>query len=362
MKFKTLLAGLMVIVALSGCGGNQTGTTNTAENAGGDTSTTGAAASNNGQAGETEASGVSGKLAFYTSQPEEDVTKLVDAFNSRYPDVEVETFRSGTEEVIAKVMAEKQAGKVQADVLLVADAVTFEGLKKADMLLKYESPERASIPEEMADPDGMYTGTKVMATALVYNTAAVQEAPVSWSVLTAPENKDQAIMPSPVYSGAAAYNVGVLSRSEDFGWSFFEQLKENGMTVIKGNGAVIKAVAAGEKSYGMVVDFLAVREKQKGSPVELVYPEEGVPVITEPIGIMKETKNEAAAQAFVDFVLSEEGQKLAAETGYTPVREGIAAPEGLKTVSEMKVLSGDIAVLTEAREEDKKAFISLFGE
>ncbi|CAM4484762.1 ABC transporter substrate-binding protein [Paenibacillus tarimensis] len=361
MKFKTLLAGLMVIVALSGCGGNQTGTNNTAEKAGGNT-TTGASASNNGQAGEAGDAGISGKLSFYTSQPEEDVTKLVDAFNSQYPDVEVQTFRSGTEEVIAKVLAEKEAGRVQADVLLVADAVTFEGLKEADMLLKYESPELANIPVEMADPDGMYTGTKVMATALVYNTAMVQQAPVSWSVLTAPDNKDQAIMPSPVYSGAAAYNVGVFSRSEEFGWSFFEELKANGMTVIKGNGAVIKAVAAGEKSYGMVVDFLAVREKQKGSPVELVYPEEGVPVITEPIGIMKETKNEAAAQAFVDFVLSEEGQKLAAGTGYTPIREGIAAPEGLKTVSEMKVLSSDISVLTEAREEDKKAFIGLFGQ
>lgn len=72
---------------------------------------------------------VSGELNFYTSQPDEDAQRLVTAFNEKYPDVKVNTFRSGTEEVIAKLQAEKEAGNIQADVLLVADAVTFESLK-----------------------------------------------------------------------------------------------------------------------------------------------------------------------------------------------------------------------------------------
>ncbi|MNN68993.1 spermidine/putrescine ABC transporter periplasmic substrate-binding protein [compost metagenome] len=133
------------------------------------------------------------------------------------------------------------------------------------------------------------------------------------------------------------------------------------MSVIKGNGAVLKAVAGGEKNYGMVVDYLVAREKAKGSPIELSYPEEGVPIITEPIAIMKNTDNQDAAKAFVDFVLSEEGQKLSVEIGYTPIREGIAPPEGLKGLSEFKVLSGDLATLTSEREADKKQFTELFG-
>ncbi|KAG2882538.1 hypothetical protein PC117_g26203 [Phytophthora cactorum] len=136
----------------------------------------------------------------------------------------------------------------------------------------------------------------------------------------------------------------------------------NGMAVIKGNGAVMKAVASGEKSYGVVVDYLVAREKAKGSPVELIYPEEGVPIITEPIGIMKEAANVPAAQAFVDFILSEEGQKLSAEIGYSPIREGVAPPEGLKGVSEMKILPGDAAKLAADRETDKQQFINVFGE
>ena len=39
-----------------------------------------------------------------------------------------------------------------------------------------------------------------------------------------------------------------------------------------GNGGTFKAVASGEKLYGMVVDFVPIRAKAKGSPVEFVFP------------------------------------------------------------------------------------------
>jgi iron(III) transport system substrate-binding protein len=309
-----------------------------------------------------EGESLSGSLHFYTSQPDSDAAALVQAFNELHPEVKVEIFRSGTEEVMSKIAAENQAGDIQADVLLVADAVTFESLKEQELLLAYDSPEAAHIPEEFIDADHMYAGTKVMATVLAYNTNKVSDAPTSWQVLTEAEASGQAIMPSALYSGAAAYNVGVLTRQDQFGWDFFEGLHTNDITVVQGNGGVLQAVAGGEKKYGMVVDFIVARAKAEGSPIELVYPEDGVPVITEPIGIMSNTKNEAAAKAFVDFVLSEEGQKLSAELGYTPIREGVEAPEGLKPITEMNVLSHDVQELLETRDQDKQEFVSIFGE
>lgn len=303
----------------------------------------------------------SGTLSFYTSQPDEDAAKLVAAFNQRYPEIKVETFRSGTEEVISKIQAEKQAGNIQADVLLVADAVTFEGLKAEDMLLSYKSTETEKIPAAFVDKDGTYTGTKIMSTALVVNTEKVKALPDSWKVLIDSAAKGQSLMPSPLYSGAAAYNLGVFTRNNNFGWDFYKSLHTNEVTVTKGNGGVLKAVAAGEKSYGMVVDFIVARAKKEGSPVELIYPKEGVPVITEPIGIIKNTDNKPAAKTFVDFVLSKEGQKTAASLGYTPIREGVEAPEGLKTVDQLKVLEGNTQELYKSREADKKEFGNVFG-
>ena len=133
-------------------------------------------------------------------------------------------------------------------------------------------------------------------------------------------------MPSPLYSGAAAYNLGVMTRNDALGWDYYEALKENGVTVDKGNGAIQKSVVAGEKAAGVIVDYMAVRSKQEGAPVEFVYPEEGSPCVTEPIGILKDTKNEELAKAFVDYVLSDKGQELAASIGYTPIKEGVKAP------------------------------------
>jgi len=305
---------------------------------------------------------VEGELQFYTSQPDTDATELVKQFNEQYPDVDVKTFRSGTEEVIGKILAEKQAGAVQADVLLVADSVTFEGLKEQELLATYESPEHNNIPAEFIDTDHMYAGTKIMSTVLAVNTEKVEELPTSWKVLTEAGNEKLSIMPSPLYSGAAAYNVGVLTRQDTFGWDFFESLRNHEMTVVQGNGAALKSVLSGEKSYGMVVDFIVTRAKAEGSPIEIVYPEEGVPVITEPIGMMKDAKNEVAAKAFIDFILSEKGQQVSADLGYTPIREGIKAPEGLKTFNEMKVITAPLNELYETRDEEKRKFKELFGE
>ncbi|MCZ8515770.1 ABC transporter substrate-binding protein [Paenibacillus filicis] len=347
----SILMSLTALLVFSGCG-----------TSGQPSASQGTGAAPKQETPKQDTAALSGKLSFYTSQPEEDVTKLVAAFNKKYPDVKVESFRSGTEEVTAKLQAENQAGKVQADVLLLADSVTFEGLKKQNLLASYKSPELAKIPKDLVDPDGTYSGTKVMATVLAVNTQKVKTLPTSWKALAAADAKDAGIMPSPLYSGAAAYNVGVFSRTDGFGWDYLKGLKANNISVVKGNGAVLQAVAGGEKPIGMVVDFMVAREKAKGSPIELVYPSEGVPVITEPIGIVKNAPNEKAAKAFVDFVLSEDGQKLASSIGYTPIREGVEAPKGLKSINQFKVLSSDISKLTEAREADKKQFTSIFGQ
>ncbi|MGG3623282.1 ABC transporter substrate-binding protein [Bacillus gobiensis] len=344
-KKLTVLLSALILLLLSACGSNSSSGSN----------------DQNGQ-NEQKSEKIEGTLQFYTSQPDADAEKLVAGFKEKYPDVKVETFRSGTEEVISKVKAEKMSGKVQADVMLLADSVTFESLKKEDLLQAYESKEAGSIPEEFVDADHMYFGTKVMATALAVNTDKVKSLPKGWEALTSADAKDKVIMPSPLYSGAAAYNLGVFTRQNDFGWDFYESIKGNNAVVTKGNGDVLKAVASGEKSYGMVVDFIVARAKAEGSPVDLVYPEEGVPVITEPIGIMKDAKNAAAAKAFVDYVLSEDGQELAVELGYTPIREGISAPEGLQTIDKMKVLKTDINELYQSREDDKKKFGDLFGK
>lgn len=303
-----------------------------------------------------------GALSVYTSQPDSDIAKLTEAFRRVYPDIQVNVFRSGTEEVIARINTEVKAGKLGADVILLADAPTFEALKEKSLLLPYRSPQAQQIAAELLDADGQYAPTKMIPTGIAVNTNKVKDlSKVDWATLIDPANKGQVVMPSPLYSGAAAYNTGIFRNQPDLGWGYFETLKTNAVTVVKGNGDVLKRVASGETAYGIIVDYMAFRAKQQGSSVDFVYPRSGVTVITEPVAIAKTTENPDAAKAFVDFVLSPEGQKLAVSLGYLPVRSDVAGPQGRPAAKDMKLLTTPTKKLAGQREQDKKDFSSLFG-
>ena len=76
-------------------------------------------------------------LVLYTSQPDKDAAETTAAFSRRNPGVKVEIFRSGTTEIMNKLMAEIAAGDPKPDVLLVADSISLELLKKENRLLAH---------------------------------------------------------------------------------------------------------------------------------------------------------------------------------------------------------------------------------
>jgi iron(III) transport system substrate-binding protein len=307
------------------------------------------------------AAAASGKLVLYTSQPNEDAQATVDAFNQQHPDVEVEWIRDGTTKVMAKLRAEQAAGAPQADVLLIADTVTMESLKQEGQLLAYPDAPTDAYPAGLHDPDGHYFSTKLITTGIVYNDDAPMQ-PTSWHDLTAADAKGLVAMPSPLTSGAAAIHIAALTGDPDFGWGYFEELAANGVVPQGGNGAVFKAVAQGEKLYGIVIDYLPIREAAKGSPVTFVFPEEGVSAVTEPVAILSTTSNPEAAKAFVDFLLSKEGQELAASQGYLPAHPEVAPPPGFPPRDEIALMDFDPATALANERQDKDRFVELFGQ
>jgi iron(III) transport system substrate-binding protein len=302
-----------------------------------------------------------GKLVLYTSQPERDATQTTTAFKQANPGVEVEVFRSGTTEVMAKLAAEFAAGAPKADVLLIADAASMEALKKEGRLLAYPEAKVAGLAPGTYDADHTYFGSKLITTGIAVNTAA-KDRPVSWADLARPEHKGQIAMPSPLYSGAAAIMLGTMTARSDLGWSFFEKLKADDAVAVRGNGAVLTAVANGEKPYGVLVDFMAFNAKAKGSPIDFIFPAEGVPAVTEPVAMLKTTQNLAAARAFIDFILSDEGQKLALSMGYIPARASIGAPSWLPPGTVIKLMPTDIGNVVQNNSANLKRFADLFGK
>lgn len=300
------------------------------------------------------------KIILYTSQPNSDAQQTVDAFMAANPGTEVEWVREGTTKLMAKLAAEIEAGQPAPDLLLIADTVTLEAMKRDGRLLAYKSPEAASYDAALYDAEGHYYSTKMITTGIMYNTAAGMK-PTSWKDLVKPEAKGLVRMPSPLTSGAALIHAATLTGMEGFGWDYYAALHANEAQAAGGNGAVFKAVAAGEKAYGVVVDFVPIREKAKGAPVEFVFPEEGVSAVTEPVAILASANNPEGAKKFVDFLLSEEGQKLVVSQGYIPARTGIDLPEGYPARSEIKLMPFDAAAALENAEANKAKFAEIFG-
>lgn len=303
----------------------------------------------------------SGKMVLYTSQPDRDAQQTVSGFRRVYPWFEVEVFRSGTTEVMSKLAAEFAAGQPRPDVLLIADAASMELLKADNRLDAYREAKVEGIPAGLIDPDRTYFGTKVISTGIIYNKAA-KIAPASWTDLMRPELKGQISMASPLYSGAAAIMVSAVAARPELGWKFVEALKANEASPVRGNGAVLRAVATGEKAYGIIVDFMAFNAKNQGSPVEFVFPKEGVTVVTEPVAILKTAQNKPAARAFVDFLLSDEGQRLSLAQGYFATRASVGRPKWLPDGKELNLMPVDMKSIVKTLESDKKRFASMFGQ
>lgn len=305
---------------------------------------------------------VSGDLMIYTSSSENFISIIVEKFNAKYPNVHAEYYRSGTEEVISKLMAEKMTNSIQADVIMVSDAPTFESLKANDLLQTYDYPNIDDLFTVFVDPEHYYYGTFPGCMGIIYNTNLVSEAPTSWMDLISEKTKGNVIMPNPLYSGTAANMLLEFVSAEEIGWKFYEDLLANDIMIVNGNGGVISSVTAGEKAYGICFDADAFTAKENGSPVDFVYPVEGSPATADPIGILKSTDNLTAAQAFVDFMLSDEIQELGRDiNGRTPVRMSIPVREGRVGIADHIILSNDAKVLYSIREGEKEKFADLFG-
>ncbi|MBO6551531.1 MAG: ABC transporter substrate-binding protein [Roseitalea sp.] len=302
----------------------------------------------------------SGKLVLYTSQPNEDAQETVDAFTAKHPDVEVEWIRDGTTKVMAKLAAEFEAGAPQPDVLLIADMVTMEGLKAEGRLMAHEGADISAYDPAIMDDEKFYFSTKLITTGIVYNTAA-EMVPTSYTDLLDEAAKDRIAMPSPLTSGAATIHMAALTANPDLGWAYYEGLADQGANPQGGNGGTYRAIAGGEKLYGFVVDFLPIREKANGAPVEFVFPEEGVSAVTEPVAILSTAQNPEAAKAFVDFLLSPEGQQLAADQGYLAAHPDIAPPEGFPARDQIKLMDFDPAAALENDAANKERFVDIFG-
>ena len=277
------------------------------------------------------------KVLLYTSVPLELATSFADQFMKTNKGVKVEVFRAGSTDVVNKIWAESEAGGVRADVIWLADAAAYYTFKDKGLLYAYKSPEAALVPAGIKDPDGYFTGARMINMVIGVNTSIVKSGsePKTWDDLL--KLGSRAAMADPLYSGSN-FTVAAAFVQKDKGWGWYEKARKSGMQVLRGNSDVSRGLAAGEFAVCMVLDYMIYELQKSGAPVDFVWPTDGAVSIPSPVAITAGSKNIEGAKAFVDFTLSKKGQELLVKDGVIPVRPDVAPPKGMPTADKINMM------------------------
>jgi len=186
---------------------------------------------------------------------------------------------------------------------------------------KYVSPEAKAVESTVKDPDGFFTPARLGTLGIAYNTKKITAPPKGWQDLLDPRFKDGFAIANPALSGTAMMSVAMIVNT--FGWDYIQKLKANGAKMGAGSGQVVDDTASGDFKASLAPDYIAIDKIEKGATMGIVFPKEML-VVPSPIAIFRGTPNLKAAQKFVDFLLSKEGQTIVAGEGTLPIRADVA--------------------------------------
>jgi iron(III) transport system substrate-binding protein len=299
------------------------------------------------------------KLIVYTSMKEALIGQLREAFIKIHPDVDMDYQSAGAGKLMAKIAAERESGKILADVLWTSEVPDFYQLRGQGILQAYISPEVKNIVNPLSDFDGSFTPARIGTLGIAYNTRFIKEAPQTWQDLFKPPFKGAFGIANPGLSGTAYVSVAMLEKA--FGWEFFQKLKANGAKMGKGSGQVVDDTASGDLVASLAVDYITNDKIEKGATLALVYPPE-VLAIPSPVAIFKGSPNLEAAKKFVDFLLSRQGQEIIVQEGTLPVRSDVVVPAKFGLPSPDDAVKRAIKVDYLKMTADKEATIKKFTD
>jgi iron(III) transport system substrate-binding protein len=299
------------------------------------------------------------KLFVYTSMKESLIGELKNAFAKKYPDIKMDYQSAGAGKLMAKIAAERESGKILADVLWTSEVPDFYQLKAQGVLQPYVPAEIKSLVNPLPEYDGSFTAVRLGTLGIAYNTRLVKTPPQTWQDLQKPAFKGAYGIANPALSGTAYMSVALLTKA--FGWQYFEALRANGAKMGKGSGQVVDDTASGDLLASLAVDYITLDKIDKGATLALVYPPEML-VIPSPITIFKGSPNTEAAKKFVDFVLSKEGQTIIANEGTLPVRSDVTVPEKFKLPLVADAMKRAIKIDYMQLMADKEASIKRFTD
>ena len=266
-----------------------------------------------------------GKLVFYTSVETEFARSLTAGFEAKYPSIKTDIFRSTHEKVLSRMGVERKTGTFTADTVSVGEFETYH-LQRSGFTTPYRSPQAAAYPDGFKDPNGYWTDLYDNLIVTAYNTQRVkrEELPKRYEDLLHPRWKGRMVLDQ---NEDRWFANMLFLMGEKKGMEFMQALAKQNVAIRGGRGMVTQLLGAGEYDLQIVAYWYRPHlMKQKGAPVDWIAMDPAI-IATHPISIVDRAPHPNAAKLFIDFVLSEEGQRIFVHRGRESARVGLK-PEG----------------------------------
>lgn len=299
-----------------------------------------------------------GRVSYYGTQDMAAATAMIRSFQETYPFIKVELFRQGTTGLIAKVLAEAQAGKHAFDVISLG-IMEIQLLKKRELVARYMSPEAKDFAPGLKDKDGFWNSMSVLQFVIGYNTSLMsgKKVPRNWPDLLDPAWKNGLI--GAERDGTVWYASMLQYWGKEKAVRFMKQLSAQQPHLERGNTLRTQMMAAGEFPMAIVHAHKVEQFKAKGAPLDWVASAD--PIVTQPfvIAAARHSQNPNAARLFLDFILSKKGQNVIKDNGSMPARPDMTPIAPSLDQSKLKVHYVDPA-LSENYQQYAKEYQEIF--
>jgi len=271
-----------------------------------------------------------GKIMWYTTLIVDQVVRPVkEAFEKEYPFIQVDYYRGNSENLVRRVLTEYQAKRYDAD--LVDGTVSPTMVRRAGFLQPFYSPYLAAYPATLKDPKGFWGSTNLYFLTPGYNTKMVKanEIPKTYNDLLNPRWKGQMMWSTSRGSGAPLFIGNILlTMGQEKGKAYLQKLKDQNIAKSTASARqVLDLTIAGEYPIALnIFNHHAYISKTAGAPVDW-FALEPVTATIQTIALMKNTVHPYASMLLLDFVLSEQGQKVFQQSNYLPSHPKVPAKQ-----------------------------------
>ena len=304
-----------------------------------------------------------GRLALYNGQHRPPVEALVAAF-TKATGIDV-AIRHGNSAQLASQIAEEGANS-PADVFWSEESPSLAATAGKGLLAPLDAETLKQVPPQWSASDGTWIGATARCRVVVYNKSLIDAAALPSSVLDFADARWQGKVAFAPNSGAFQQQIMAVAilkgRAAALAW--LKGLRDYG-EVYNSDSAAVEAVEGGDLPVALSNNYYwyalarEIGEADMNSAIlNMGHGDPGTLVTVSGAGVLKSSKNAAAAQRFVAFMVSEEGQRTIVDAiAEYPLRPGVTSPFPLTPFDQL-----DPAPVTPAQLGDAEEALALLKE